>query len=102
MQSALLSLALPLLVGPITFAIMQVLKTASAKVDALPSVAKRFAVAAIAVALTFGAKAAGVDLHCDLSTDANCLTALDQDTVKALVGAALAFGMHFLKPKKDA
>lgn len=100
MNSAILSLALPLLVGPITFAVMQVIKTASAKVDALPSVAKQVAVAAIAVALTFGAKAAGVDLHCDLSTDANCLTALDQDTVKALIGAGLAYAIHFVKPKK--
>jgi len=100
MQSTVLSLALPLLIGPITFAVVQVLKTASATIDNLPPIAKRFAVAAIAVALTFAGKAAGVNVSC--SAEANCLTALDNDTVKALVGAALAFGIHFVKPKKDA
>jgi hypothetical protein len=100
MQTALLQLALPLLVGPITFAIMQGLKNLDATVDGLGAWPKRAAVAGIAVLLTFGAKAAGVPLSCDINADVNCLAALDQDTVKALVGAALAYALHFVKPKK--
>jgi len=100
MQTALLQLALPLLVGPITFAIMQGLKNLDATVDGLGAWPKRAAVAGIAVLLTFGAKAAGVPLSCDINADVNCLSALDQDTVKALVGAVLAYALHFVKPKK--
>ena len=101
MQAALLSLAVPLLVGPITFALMQVLKTASDTVDKLSPTTKRFAVAGIAVGLTALGHVTGIAVHCDVAADVNCLPALDNDTVKAIVGAALAYGIHFIKPSAD-
>jgi hypothetical protein len=102
MQGMLLPLVLPLVVGPLSFVAMQALKTFSRTVDSLPPVAKRFAVAAIAVLLTLVGKATGVDLQCDVNAAVNCLSALDQDAVKAVIGAALAYGIHYAKPKKDA
>lgn len=100
MNAAILSLAMPLLVGPITFAIMQGLKTASATIDALNPWIKRGAVAAIAVGLTLLGKVAGISITCDPNAAVNCLTSLDNDTVKALVSAGLAYGLHLIKPKK--
>jgi hypothetical protein len=100
MQGMLLPLVLPLVVGPISFVLMQALKTASNTVENLPPLAKRFAVAGIAVVLTVLGKATGVDLACDVNAATNCLSALDQDAVKAIIGAALAYVIHFAKPKK--
>lgn len=97
MKSLALSLLVPLLVGPMSFALMQSLKRLSAMVDALPPVAKRFAVATIAVVLTMAGRFAGVEIPCE--QDVNCLPALTQDSLKAIVAAALAFILHWLKPK---
>ncbi len=97
MKSLALSLLVPLLVGPMSFALMQSLKRLSAMVDALSPVAKRFAVATIAVVLTMAGRFAGVEVPCE--QDVNCLPALTQDSLKAIVAAALAFILHWLKPK---
>lgn len=95
MKLLALSLLLPAIVGPVTFVVMQWLKKVSAWVDAQSPLVKRSAVALIAFALTFLAKVTGVDIPCE--ADTNCLSVLDQDTVKAVVGTALAFGLHSLK-----
>jgi len=99
MNNLVLSAVVPLVVGPITFILMQAIKNLSPAVDALPPVAKRFAVAAIAVALTTLAQLAGVDLVCDPDATTNCLSTLDKDAVKSIVAAAIAYLLHFAKPK---
>ena len=100
MTKLLLSATLPLVVGPITFVLMQGLKALSKTVDALPPIAKRFAVAAIAVGLTVVAHLAGVDVACDPNGVENCLSTLDTDAVKGIVAAAIAYALHLAKPKK--
>lgn len=95
MKTLALSLLLPVIVGPVTFATMQLLKRVSAWVDQQSPLLKRVAVAVIAFALTLIAKLTGVEIPCE--ADANCLALLDHDTVKAVVASALAFGLHSLK-----
>lgn len=95
MKTLALSLLLPVIVGPLTFVTMQSIKRLSAFVDAQSPTVKRFAVAAIAFALTLVGKLTGVDVPC--TPDENCLALLDQDTVKAVVGAVLAYALHGIK-----
>jgi hypothetical protein len=99
-SSFLVNAVAPLIVGPLTFVVMQGLKALSTTVDALPSVAKRVAVFVIAVALTAIGAATGVDFNCNAETGVNCLQTLDKDAVKAVVGAALAFVLHYAKQHK--
>lgn len=100
MPSFVMNAILPLIVGPLTFVVMQGLKALSATVDALPPVAKRVAVMVIAIALTALGAASGVDFQCNVDTGVNCLNTLDKDAVKAVVSAVLAYVMHFAKTKK--
>ena len=99
MNKLVLSAAIPLLIGPLTFVVMQGLKALSTTVDALPSVAKRFAVAGIAVVLTIVASLTGVDISCDPNGVENCLSTLDKDAVKAILAAAIAYLLHLAKKK---
>jgi hypothetical protein len=92
-----LSLALPLIIGPLTFVVMQGLKTVSAAVDALPPTAKRFAVAGIAVGLSLVGQATGLNLACTPDAGTTCLELLDADAVKAILSAAIAFALHWAK-----
>jgi hypothetical protein len=100
MSGLLLTLLGPVVIGPLTFALMQGIKAVNVTVDALPPIAKRVAVVAIAVFLTFLASALQLDIACDVNSGANCLAALDQDTVKAIVSAVVAFALHWLKNLK--
>ena len=103
MKNMVLSLLVPVIVGPLTFAAMQALKVASATVDKLPPIAKRFAVAVIAVVLTVVGRVTGVDVTCDPESAENCLALLERDEVKAIIGASLAFALHWVKKlPKDA
>lgn len=103
MKNMVLSLLVPVIVGPLTFAAMQALKVASATVDKLPPIAKRFAVAVIAVVLTVVGRVTGVDVACDAEASENCLALLGRDEVKAIIGASLAFALHWVKNlPKDA
>lgn len=95
MKLLALSLLLPAIVGPVTFAVMQALKKVSAWVDAQSPLTKRVAVALIAFLLTLVGKLTGVEVLCAPDTD--CLAALDHETIKAMVGAALAFALHGAK-----
>lgn len=104
MSSLLLSLLGPVVIGPLTFLVMQVLKNSNTVVEGLPPLVKRMVVAGIAVAMTLIASFTGVPIHCDVASEVNCLTLLDHDTVKAVVAAAVAFLLHALKnsvKKKD-
>lgn len=100
MPSFVMNAILPLIVGPLTFVVMQGLKALSVTVDALPPVAKRIAVMVIAIALTALGAASGVDFQCNVDTGANCLTDINADAVKAVISAALAYAIHFAKTKK--
>lgn len=100
MPSFIANAVLPLIVGPLTFVVMQGLKALSGTIDALPPVAKRVAVMVVAIALTALGAASGVDFQCDVDAGVNCLTTLDKDAMKAVVGAALAYALHFAKTKK--
>ena len=102
MSKVLLPVLLPILLGPLTFVVMQGLKALSAAIDRLPVTIKRFLVAGIAVALTLAGKAAGVDLHCDPEAGTTCLEVLDKDAVKALLSAAIAFLLHWAKAQTKA
>ena len=97
MRNTLLTLLLPIIVGPLAFAAMQALKIASATIDRLPVFVKRLVVAGIAVALTLVGNATGLNLHCDPNAGTTCLEVLDQDAVKAILGAGLAYALHWLK-----
>jgi len=99
MNNLLLSAAIPLIIGPLTFVVMQGIKALSATVDALPLVAKRFAVAGIAIVLTVVANWAGVDVACDPNGVENCLNTLDKDAVKGVLAAGIAFALHLAKKK---
>lgn len=101
MSKMLLSLLGPVLIGPLTFLVMQWLKRLNDTIDTLPSSAKRITVVAVAAILTLVANVTGIDLHCDATADTSCLALLDQDTVKALVASAVAFGLHALKTAKS-
>jgi len=100
MNKLLLSAVLPLVIGPITFVVMQGIKALSVTVDALPAVAKRFAVAAIAVVLTVAANLSGVDVTCDPDATTNCLSTLDTNAVKGIVAAGIAYLIHLAKKQK--
>lgn len=100
MPSFVMNAVLPLIVGPLTFVVMQGLKGLSATVDTLPPVAKRGAVMVISIALTALGAASGIDFQCDPEFGTNCLSTLDKDAVKAAVGAALAFVLHYAKQQK--
>lgn len=97
LSSMALSLMLPVIIGPLTFVAMQFIKTASAAVDKLPALAKRFVVAAIAVVLTIAGNAAGIDLSCNPEGGTTCLEVLDKDAVKALLSTGIAFALHWAK-----
>jgi len=73
MNKLLLSATIPLIIGPLTFVVMQGLKALSATVDALPGVAKRFAVAG--------------------------MSTLDKDAVKSVLAAGIAYLLHLAKKK---
>lgn len=96
-----LSLVMPVIIGPIAFVAMQGIKAASAVVDALPPLAKRFAVALIAVVLTLVGGATGVDLSCNPDAGTTCLEVLDKDAVKAILSTGIAFALHWAKKQKD-
>jgi len=99
MNKLLLSATIPLIIGPLTFVVMQGLKALSATVDALPGVAKRFAVAGIAIVLTVLASLTGVDISCDPNGVENCLSTLDKDAVKSVLAAGIAYLLHLAKKK---
>lgn len=99
MNKLLLSATIPLIIGPLTFVVMQGLKALSATVDALPSVAKRFAVAGIAIVLTVLASLTGADISCDPNGVENCLSTLDKDAVKSIIAAGIAYLLHLAKKK---
>lgn len=94
------SLALPVVLGPLTFVVMQGLKALSAAVDRLPPMAKRFAVAVIAVGLSLLGNAAGIDLACNPDGGTTCLEVLDKDAVRAILSALIAFALHWAKQQK--
>lgn len=97
MPKFLLPVLLPILLGPLTFVVMQGIKALSAAIDALPGTVKRFIVAGIAVALTLAGNAAGIDLSCNPDAGTTCLEVLDKDAVKALLSAAIAFLLHWAR-----
>lgn len=99
MNNLILSAAIPLIIGPLTFVVMQGLKALSLTVDKLPPLAKRFAVAAIAIVLTVVANAAGVNIACDPSGMQDCLATMDKDVVKAVLAAGIAYLLHLTKKK---
>jgi hypothetical protein len=99
MNKLMLTIAMPVIIGPLTFLVMQGAKAVSATIDALPATAKRIAVLMVASLLTLLGSWAGVDFNCDLDGAVSCLDTLDKDAVKAAIGAAIAFVLHLAKKK---
>jgi hypothetical protein len=101
MSKLMLPVVMPLIVGPLTFVVMQGLKALSATIDALPPIAKRISVVVVATLLTALGTWAGVDFNCDPNGVVNCLSTVDKDAVKAVMAAAIAFLMHLVKQQKS-
>lgn len=100
MTGLALTLLTPIVVGPLTFLAMQGIKATNALIDAQSPLVKRVLVAVIAVGLTNVAALLGVNVQCDPDTTTSCLAALDKEAVKAMVAAAVAYAVHFLKNVK--
>jgi len=90
----LLPLALPLIVGTLTFGALQGLKRASQVVDRQPALIKRAVALGIAFVVTIVAERLGVPSPCSLSAAEACLSQLTPSAVQALVGALVAMAMH--------
>jgi hypothetical protein len=91
--TAWLVAALP--IGALTMVAGQYVKRASNWVDSLPSMVKRTVVIpAIAAVITALGAALGVPIVC--APDTNCLTALDQHTLDAIIKAALGVAVAFV------
>lgn len=99
MSKFLMPILLPVIVGPLTFLVMQGAKAVSATIDALPATAKRIAVLVVASLLTLLGSWAGVDFGCNPDAGVNCLADLDKDAVKSAVAAVVAFLLHLAKKK---
>jgi hypothetical protein len=102
MRNLIISSAMPLLLGPLTYVVMQQIKMLSTHVDALPATAKRFAVAAIATVLTVFSSETGVVVTCDLAANASCLSTIPQDAIRAALAAGLAYVLHLSRKKPEA
>jgi len=101
MNAMLIKVMVPVIVGPLSYFLMQWLKSVSGKVDALPPLPKRAIVLVLVSVITELAAISGIGSDCDGSSLSACLATLDQDALKAAVGAALAFGIHAVrKPTK--
>lgn len=99
LQNQAISIALPYLLGPLVFFVMQGLKKASAFIDNLPPWAKQGAVFVIAQAITFAQSFSGQDLACGTS----CTIAdLGAPFVKGLLVSLSAFLMHWLKQRQPS
>lgn len=97
MNRVMLTVLAPVIIGPLTFLAMQGAKSVSNLVDNLPPTAKRVAVMLIATALTALGTATGVAVECDPDAAVSCLSTIDKDAVKAILGAGLALALHALK-----
>lgn len=96
-----LTLSLPLILGPVTFLVVQIAKRTSDTLDTLGPSTKRIVVAIVAIGLTLLSSALGVASPCDASAS-DCLTSLNGDAVKSLLAALIAYGIHTAKPKASA
>lgn len=97
LQTKAIAIALPYLLGPLVFAVMQLLKKASAAMDNLPVWAKQGAVFVIAQVFVFLQSWTNQTLACG----AGCTLAdIGPEFIKGVLVAASAFLMHFLKKQK--
>jgi ACR3 family arsenite efflux pump ArsB len=101
MNRITLAIITPVIVGPLTFLVMQAMKRLSSYVDTLSPTTKRIAVMLIATTMTMLGSMTGVSVQCDPDAAVSCLETLDKDAIKAVVASALAFAMHAMKPKKQ-
>lgn len=99
LQSQAINLFLPVILGPLVFAIVQGLKAASGWVDNRPAWQKKVLVPAIAILVTAGTSIIGQPVSCDAAAAsvADCLNQFSPDILKAILGSGVAFGMHYLK-----
>lgn len=98
----LMTALLPLLVGLITFTAVELVKRASAYVEAQPPLAKRGLAVAIALTVTLVAEWAGAVSPCALGAAEGCLGALTPTAVQGLVAALVAMATHSLTKRSDA
>lgn len=99
MQSQVVNLILPMVLGPVVFALVQGLKAASVWIDNLPAWQKRVLVPAIAILLSAASSALGQGVACDPSAPlaADCLNQFSPDVLKAILASGVAFLLHWLK-----
>lgn len=99
MTDFLLNALAPVLVGPLTFFVVQGAKSASGKIDALSPAIKRIAVLVAATGLTVVGDWAKTDFRCAVDAT-DCLANIDTDAAKSAVSAAIALLLHRLKRAK--
>lgn len=101
-MSDLLTLSLPLIVGPLTFLAVQGLKKGSAVLDAQGAIVKRTAALVIAFAVTVLAEKLGVASPCSVGAAEACMESLTPAAVSSLISALVAMAAHSLVKGKAA
>lgn len=99
-----LTIALPAIIGPITYILGRKLLNGFAALDTLPAIAKQGVVLALAIGLAALAQAAGIMLPSECAAigtgalTSDCQSALASPVfLKGVVGALLAYLLHYLK-----
>lgn len=93
----LLTLALPLIVGSLTFIAVQLVKHASTFVDEQPAAVKRLLALAIAFSVTWLAELAGASSPCTVAAAEGCLQSLTPTAVQGVIAALVAMAVHSLR-----
>jgi hypothetical protein len=86
--------ALPLVVGTVTFGLVQLLKQGSAFINSQPALVKRALAVAVAFVVTVLAETVGMPSPCTLAGAEGCLESLTPNAVEGLVGALVAMALH--------
>ena len=95
LTNKLMMLFLPLILGPLTFIIMEGLKRASAAIDASPTWLKQFTVVFIASLIAWLASTLGFTLPCLSGTEGCSLVDLNEPAIKTALTALVAFVTHY-------
>lgn len=92
-----IALALPVVLGPLTYLVMAWLKVLATVIDRSPAVVQRAAVVVIAVCIAAAAEWTGVKLECVGQEPGCTLADVDVPLVKAVLGSVVAMVMHAMR-----
>lgn len=101
LQLKAFAFVIPMLLGPLVFLLVLLLKRTSSWIDAQNPAIKRVLVVAVAILVTAGANLVGQGsaISCDTNaTDAaQCLSQITPDVLKAILASGVAYFLHYLK-----